>query len=155
VDRAIERFLDPTFADSRLARTQVATGPEWVGLIIGALIALAGIAIAYRVWVARPGTAARLQARLAPVHRFLVNKWYFDELIESLIVRPALLCGRFTDSVLERIVVGGGITGGTTGVIRAGSAAVRRWQTGFLRYYAAAMVVSMAGVALYFLISSS
>jgi NADH-quinone oxidoreductase subunit L len=59
------------------------------------------------------------------------------------------------DTVIERIVISGGITGGTLGVIRAGSAAVRRWQTGFLRYYAAAMIVSLAGVALYFLISST
>ena len=52
-------------------------------------------------------------------------------------------------------MVGGTITGGTLGVVRAGSAAVRRWQTGFLRYYAAAMVVGLFGVALYFLISAS
>jgi hypothetical protein len=39
--------------------------------------------------------------------------------------------------------------------VRAGSAAVRRFQTGFLRYYAAAMIVCLAGVALYFLVSSS
>jgi NADH-quinone oxidoreductase subunit L len=39
--------------------------------------------------------------------------------------------------------------------VRAGSAAVRRAQTGFLRYYAALMVVGLGGVALYFLISSS
>ena len=38
--------------------------------------------------------------------------------------------------------------------MRAGSAAVRRAQTGFLRYYAALMVVGLSGVALYFLISS-
>ncbi|MDQ6841986.1 MAG: hypothetical protein M3025_06135, partial [Actinomycetota bacterium] len=61
----------------------------------------------------------------------------------------------FTTAVLERVVVGEGITGGTLGVVRAGSAAVRRAQTGFLRYYAAAMVVALTGVALYFLVSSS
>jgi hypothetical protein len=32
---------------------------------------------------------------------------------------------------------------------------VRRWQTGFLRYYAAAIVVGMFAVSLYFLISST
>ena len=47
------------------------------------------------------------------------------------------------------------ITGGAVGVVRAGSAAVRRAQTGFVRYYAALMVVAISGVALYFLISSS
>ena len=51
-------------------------------------------------------------------------------------------------------MIGGGVTGGTVGVVRAGSALVRRAQTGFLRYYAAAMIVCVSGVALYFLISS-
>ena len=41
------------------------------------------------------------------------------------------------------------------GIVRAGSAAVRRLQTGFLRYYAAALVVGLSGIALYFLVSSS
>ena len=34
-------------------------------------------------------------------------------------------------------MISGGVTGGVTGVVRSGSAAVRRAQTGFLRYYAA------------------
>ncbi len=155
VDRGVERWLDPSFATSKLAHTQIATRAEWVGLVIGAVIAIVGIGIAYRLWVASPGTPRELRTRLAPVHRFLSNKWYFDELIDVLVVRPALLVGRVAESVFERIVIGGGVTGGTLGIVRAGSAAVRRWQTGFLRYYAAAMVVAMGAVALYFLISSS
>ncbi len=155
VDRGIERFLNPTFADSSLDHLNVSTRSEWLGLGIGAVIAITGIFIAYRLWVVSPEIPVRLRQRFSLVYRFLWNKWYFDELIDVLIVRPALLVGRVTESVLERIVITGGITGGTLGLVRAGSAAVRRWQTGFLRYYAAAMVVCMAGVALYFLISSS
>jgi NADH-quinone oxidoreductase subunit L len=153
VDAGVQRFLSPTFADSHLAEPSTTT--SWVGLVIGAAIGLTGIAIAYRIW-GRPSTiAATLRERLAPVHRFLVNKWYFDELIDFVVVRPALWLGRFAESVLERIVVAGAITGGTVGAVRAGSAAVRRFQTGFLRYYAGAMVVGVSGIALYFLISSS
>jgi NADH-quinone oxidoreductase subunit L len=155
VDDAVKRFLDPSFADSRLAHIQVHTGPAWVGLVIGAAIAAVGIAIAYRVWLAVPGTAGRLQARLAPLHTFLINKWYFDELIELVVVRPALWLGGLVSSVIERLLIGEVVTGGPVGAVRAGSAAVRRAQTGFLRYYAAAMIVCLAGIALYFLISSS
>jgi NADH-quinone oxidoreductase subunit L len=155
VDDAVTRFLAPTFADSRLAHIQVRSSPAWVGLVIGAVIAICGIAIAYRVWIARPGTASRLQARLPAIHRFLVNKWYFDELIDFTVVRPALWLGGVAQSVLERTVIGGGVTGGTVGAVRAGSAIVRRAQTGLVRYYAAAMIVCLSGVALYFLISSS
>jgi NADH-quinone oxidoreductase subunit L len=133
----------------------VPTGASWVGLIIGAVIALVGIGIAYRLWVAKPGIPLALRARLGGLHTFLLNKWYFDELIDFLIVRPAAWFGRAANTVLEQIVIGGTITGGTSGVVRAGSAVVRRWQTGFLRLYAAAIIAGLLGVALYFLIEAS
>jgi NADH-quinone oxidoreductase subunit L len=155
VDSSISRFLAPTFADSRLAGLEPSNGSAWVGLIIGAVIALLGITIAYRIWVAQVGTSARLETRFAAVHTFLLNKWYFDELIDFTVVRPVLWFGRFAESVLERGVVAGGVTGGTLGVVRGVSAGVRRLQTGFLRYYAAAMLAGVFGMALYFLISAA
>jgi NADH-quinone oxidoreductase subunit L len=155
VDDVVTRFLSPTFANSKFANVDIRTGSAWLGLIIGAAIAVVGIAIAYRIWVAAPGTATRIRERVPAIHRFLINKWYFDELIDFVVVRPTLWSGRFINTVLERVVIGGAVTGGTTGIVRAGSAAVRRAQTGFLRYYAAAMVVCLSGVALYFLISST
>ena len=92
------------------------------------MVAIFGIFVAYRIYVTRPGTAARLQTRFAAVHTVLANKWYFDELIDVVVVRPVLWLGRFTDTVLERGVIAEGITGGTTGVVRGLSAAVRRLQ---------------------------
>ena len=45
--------------------------------------------------------------------------------------------------------------GGTTGIVKAGSAAVRALQYGFLRAYAALLVLGIVAVAFYFLIQSS
>jgi NADH-quinone oxidoreductase subunit L len=123
--------------------------------VIGAAIALAGIGIAYRIWVLRPATATDARARLRWLHDFLSHKWYFDELIDLTVVRPALWLGRVADGVFERVIVTGVITQGTVSVVRAGSALVRRAQTGFLRYYAAFVIVGLTGVAFYFLVSSS
>jgi NADH-quinone oxidoreductase subunit L len=155
VDRAVERWLDPSFVDSKFAHVTVSTSAAWIGLVIGAAIALAGIAIAWRFWLAAPGTATTLRERFTPVYGFLAHKWYFDEAIDLLFVRPSLWVGNFTTSVLESIVVGGGITGGVSGAVRAGSAAVRRAQTGFVRYYVALMLVAIGGVGLYFLVSAA
>jgi NADH-quinone oxidoreductase subunit L len=154
VDDAVQGWLDPTFADSRLAKISVPTGTGWVGLVIGGVVAVIGIGIAYRVYVQQVGLAVRIRERVGPVHTFLVNKWYFDELIDFVIVRPAAWFGHVAGSVLERIVVGGAITGGATGLVRAGSAIVRRAQTGMVRYYAATMVVFITGVAAYFLVAA-
>jgi NADH-quinone oxidoreductase subunit L len=155
VDKGIEKFLEPTFVDSKFVNLHESTGTAWVGLIIGAVIALAAIATAYRIWIRSPAIAVSLRERLTPAYTFLWHKWYFDEGIDLLFVRPALWFGNFANTVLERIVVGGGITGGTTGLVRGFSAAVRRSESGFVRYYAALMVLATSGVALYFLISAA
>jgi NADH-quinone oxidoreductase subunit L len=114
-----------------------------------------GIGVAARIWLRDPAIAVRLRERFAPLYQFLVNKWYMDELINTLIVRPVLWFGRLVDTVLEPGVIGTAVTGGTVSVVRAGSAFVRRAQTGFLRYYAAVMILCLSGVAAYFLASSS
>jgi NADH-quinone oxidoreductase subunit L len=157
IDHVVSTFLAPSFTHTPLASAahEPTSSAAWVGLVIGALIGLGGIAIAYAVWVRQPGTAARCQAALPWLHRFLVNKWYFDELIDVVVVVPTLAIGRFVQAVLERIVISGGVTGGVTGAVRSGSAAVRRAQTGVLRFYAAAMVLGLSAVVLYFLISST
>ncbi|MGI8623119.1 MAG: NADH-quinone oxidoreductase subunit L [Solirubrobacteraceae bacterium] len=156
VTDAVQSFLEPTFADSKLYESvQASTGSAWVGLVAGAVIGLSGIALAYRLWVADRAAPARIQARLAALHGFLSHKWYFDELIDTVVVRPFAWFGRFGRNTFERLVVDGLVMGGTSGVVRAGSAAVRAIQSGFLRAYAALLIGGLAGLALYFLIAAS
>ena len=155
VDDVVTKFLEPTFADSQVRARRAG---DRLGLARAGdrrrdrrrrhrdrLPDLGG----------RPGHSTRVRERFPPSTAFLSHKWYFDELIDFLIVRPALWFGSVPQNVLERVVIAGAITGGTIGLVRAGSAAVRRAQTGFLRYYAAVMVVCVFAVALYFLISAT
>jgi len=154
VDDVVTKFLAPTFADSKYVHLQPSDGLITFGLILGTVIALAGIALAYRVWVLKPGSAAAWRARFAPAYELFVNKWFFDEAIDLLVVRPFAAFGNFSRRTFERVVVEGTLVDGTTSVVRAGSAAVRAIQTGFLRYYAALLLLGGAAVLLYFLISA-
>jgi NADH-quinone oxidoreductase subunit L len=155
VDDAITRFLAPTFAGSRLASHQPSTGTGWIGLVIGAAIGIAGIALAYRIWVLAPKTATAVRERFAPLYQLFVNKWYFDELIDYAIVRPALWFGQVVENIFDRELVTTGLTDGTVAVVGAVSAAVRRAQTGFVRYYVALMLLGISGVLIYLLASAS
>jgi NADH-quinone oxidoreductase subunit L len=150
----LEHFLDPSFADSRFG-----AGPSdtltVIGMIVATLVAAAGIYTAYVVWVLRPGTSERVRERFVPLYRLFVNKWYFDELIDTVVVRPFAWFGRFGQQTFERVVIDGLLVGGTTNIVKAGSAAARALQNGFLRAYAALLVLGMVGVALYFLIQSA
>ncbi len=154
VDFVIDDFLKPSFSDSSLYETHTRNGLLVLGLVLGTVLGLLGIAIAYRVWVARPGTAAAVQARTRALYELFVHKWYFDELIDLLVVRPVAWSGRFARDTFERLIVDDTLVGGTTGLIRAGSAAVRAAQSGFVRYYAALLVLGVAGVGFYFLLQS-
>ena len=64
-----------------------------------------------------PQRPAALQARFAGLHTFFVNKWYFDEAIDFLIVRPVAWLGRFARTTFERVVVDG-LVGGATALVR-------------------------------------
>jgi NADH-quinone oxidoreductase subunit L len=154
VSSELHHFLAPTFADSELYETLEPTASsEWIGLAVGGLIGLAGIAFAWSLW-GHDKQPVALRQRLAPLHTFFVNKWYFDELIDFLIVRPFAWSGRFANSTFERVFVNGALVGGSTGAVRTLSAAVRGIQSGYLRYYAALLLVGLTGLSAYFLISA-
>jgi NADH-quinone oxidoreductase subunit L len=154
VDTEVGKFLDPSFADSTL-HLDPSNGLIAFGLALGTVLGLGGIYIAYRVWVLQPGTSERVLERFAFLHRLFANKWYFDELIDLVVVRPAAWVGRFGQQTFERVVVNGVFVGGTTGIVKAGSAAARALQNGFLRAYAALLVLGLVAVAFYFLIQST
>jgi NADH-quinone oxidoreductase subunit L len=151
----IHDFLHPTFAESKYYdHLEPSDGFTAIGLVIGAVLGIAGIALAYRIWVQKPGTSARFQERFAPLHRLFANKWYFDELIDAVVVRPFAWFGRFGQQTFERVFVQGTLVDGTAGIVRAGSATVRALQSGLIRSYAALLVLGTVIVGLYFLLQS-
>ena len=150
----VEPALVPTAPIRPRTRLNAALGVV-VGLLLGAALGLGGIFVAWTVWVRKPGMAERVRTRFAPLHKLFVNKWYFDELIDLLIVRPASWFGRWGQQTFERVFVNGTLVGGTSGIVRAGSAAVRAAQSGFLRAYAALLLLGIVAVGLYFLIQSA
>jgi NADH-quinone oxidoreductase subunit L len=154
VDDVVTTFLDPVWEGSPLAAIEPSTLADWEGLGIGGIVALLGIGIAYVLYVARPELPGKLETRLRPLHTLFANKWYFDEAIDFLVVRPALAIGRFANRVFERFVVDGLVTG-TEGTVRGAGGVVRAVQNGFVRSYALLLIAGFAGLALYFLLSSS
>jgi NADH-quinone oxidoreductase subunit L len=155
ISDVIEKFLEPSFEDSRFHDTAPTDGAEVLGLVVGGVISIVAIGLAWWVYVREPGTATRLRERFPRVHAFLVNKWYFDELYDALFVRPVATFGGFGRRVIETDFVQGTIVGGATGIVRVGTSFARAIQTGYLRAYALLLLVGVAALTLYFLINSS
>ena len=154
VDHVITGFLHPVFEESIFEHIHPSAGAEWLGLGIGGVISLLGIGIAYLLYVKQPERPRALERRFRPLHTLFVNKWYFDEAIDLLVVRPALAIGRFADRTFERVVVDG-LVSGTEGTVRTAGGVIRAVQSGFVRGYALLLIAGFAGLALYFLLSSS
>ena len=89
------------------------------------------------------------------MHSFFVHKWYFDELIDLLIVRPVAWLGRFG---AQRVRARGRqrrVRGRHVGCRARRLGRGARRAVGFLRYYAALLALGVTALGLYFLIAAS
>src|SRR4051794_18253342 len=154
VDNVVESFLDGTFQGSKYADTIPSDRSAYIGLVVGGVLSIVGIAIAYLIYVRRPGISAELIQRFGRLHDFLENKWYFDEALDLLVVRPTLAIGRGANAFFERYLIQGLVVG-VTDLVRGAGAGVRGAQSGYLRSYALLLVTGFAGLGLYFLLQAS
>ena len=124
--------------------------PEWVKklpIVVGAV----GIVGAWVMYIAKPEWPAALVARIRPVHRFVYNKWFFDELYDRMFVRPSFVIGRGLWKSGDGAVIDGvgpdGIAAATLDLARRAS----RLQSGYVYHYAFAMLIGLVVLATWFL----
>src|SRR4051812_14371055 len=151
----LEKFLEPSFKDSQHFADIPSSGAEWTGLVIGGVISIAGIGLAYMLYMRRQGATLRLRDRAHGLHDFLSHKWYFDELYDRAVVQPIGGFGRFGRTVVESRFVQGFVVGGAVGVVRAGTNVARAVENGYVRAYALLLVIGVLALGLYFLVQSS
>ncbi len=81
-------------------------------MMLSLVVAGIGIGIAFLTYAAKKIDAEKVAQSLAPVHRFLVNKWYFDELYGWFAVGGTLGLTRvlrwFDDTIIDGAVNGSG-----------------------------------------------
>jgi len=111
-----------------------------------------GWALAYWFYIVNPSLPARLAAANPILYRFLLNKWYFDEIYEVIFVRSAKAIGRFLWKEGDgRLIDGFGPDGVSARVIDVARGVVRL-QSGYLYHYAFAMLIGVAALVTYFMI---
>ncbi|WP_416355625.1 NADH-quinone oxidoreductase subunit L [Aureimonas phyllosphaerae] len=105
-----------------------------------------GFLVAYIFYIRQPQRPAQMAARNPGLYKFLLNKWYFDELYDVLFVRSAKWLGRFLwkkgdVAVIDRLGPDG---------ISARALDVTGWvvrlQTGYLYHYAFVMLIGVAAL---------
>ncbi|HEY8591245.1 MAG TPA: NADH-quinone oxidoreductase subunit L [Sphingomicrobium sp.] len=108
---------------------------------------LIGLAIAYNNYIRRPGAAEGFVRTFPFIHRFVSNKWYFDELYDRIFVRPSLWLGRlFWHRGDEKTIDRFGPHGAAYAV-GFGNRITARFQSGYLYSYALVMLLGLIGAA--------
>ncbi|MFZ5789416.1 MAG: NADH-quinone oxidoreductase subunit L [Pseudomonadota bacterium] len=116
--------------------------PLWVKLAPLAM-GLIGIGIAYLFYVVAPGLPAALTSRVGALYRFLLNKWYFDELYDWLFVRPAQWLGYGLWKQGDGTLIDGLGPDGVSTVTRDLARRAGRLQTGYVYHYAFVMLIGV------------
>jgi len=116
--------------------------PKWVK--VSPFVAmLVGLITAMWFYIWNPSLPAKLAESQRPLHLFLLNKWYFDEIYDFLFVNPAKALGRFLWKKGDGRVIDGTINGVAMGIIPFFTRLAGRAQSGYIFTYAFAMVLGV------------
>jgi len=116
--------------------------PDWVKVSPFVAMVL-GFGLAWLFYIKSPSLPGRLATQQRPLYLFLLNKWYFDELYDWIIVRPAKWLGNFLWKKGDGRVIDGTLNGVALGIIPFFTRLAGRAQSGYLFHYAFAMVLGI------------
>jgi NADH-quinone oxidoreductase subunit L len=119
--------------------------PKWVKVSPFAAMIL-GLSLAWLFYIKNPSLPAALARQQAPLYRFLLNKWYFDEIYDAIFVRPAMWLGRQLWTKGDGAVIDGALNGVAMGIIPMLTRLAGRAQSGYVFTYAFAMVLGIAAL---------
>jgi NADH-quinone oxidoreductase subunit L len=147
---------------SEFFRQALALGPaeklfesaETLPLVLSMLptvMMIGGFLVAYQFYIRRPDIPEALARDQNLLYRFLLNKWYFDEIYDFLLVQPALRLGRLFWKGGDGFIIDGFGPDGVSARVLDVTRNVIRLQTGYLYHYAFAMLIGVAAAITWFM----
>jgi len=103
-----------------------------------------GFVIAWHFYIRRPDVPVELVRQHEVLYRFLLNKWYFDEIYDAILVRPTIRLGRLLWKGGDGWLIDGFGPDGVSARVLDVTRNVIRLQTGYLYHYAFAMLIGAA-----------
>jgi NADH-quinone oxidoreductase subunit L len=116
------------------------------------LMMIGGFLVAWYFYIRRPDVPKELARQQPVLYRFLLNKWYFDEIYDFLLVRPLLWLGRLLWKGGDGFIIDGLGPDGVSARVLDVTRNVIRLQTGYLYHYAFAMLIGVAVAVTWFMV---
>ena len=106
-------------------------------------VMITGLLIAWYGYIKNPRFPAAFVAQFEVLHRFLYNKWYFDELYNFLFVRPAFWLGRLFWKQGDIGIIDRFGPNGAAWAVLQGTRVAHKVQSGYLYSYALVMLLGL------------
>jgi len=113
-------------------------------------LALAGVAVAYYMYLVNPAVPAAIKRNVMPVFKLLENKYYLDWINENILARGARALGTGLWKGGDQTLIDGLVVNGSWKVVGAIAGVARKLQTGYLYHYALVMILGIFVLMTYF-----
>jgi NADH-quinone oxidoreductase subunit L len=143
VEEGAEFWKNSLYFDEHLmhAMHEVPAAVKWAPFAVMAI----GFVIAWYAYMRNPRFPAIFVEQFNVLHRFVYNKWYFDELYDFLFVRPAFWIGRVFWKLGDIGIIDRFGPNGAAWIVAKGSTYARKVQSGYLYSYALVMLLGLVG----------
>jgi NADH-quinone oxidoreductase subunit L len=146
----VEEFFRQALAQKPAIIEAIHHVPLWVKWSPFVMM-VAGFAVAAQFYLRDPSMPVRLARDHQLLYRFLLNKWYFDELYDCIFVRPAKWLGYTLWKRGDGWLIDGFGPDGVSARVLDVTRNVVRLQTGYLYHYAFAMLIGAALLTTWFM----
>ena len=107
------------------------------------IVMVIGFIGAWYAYIRNTSIPRQTAEQLGPVYRFVLNKWYFDELYNFIFVKPAFWLGRFFWKKGDEGTIDRFGPNGVAWVVSQGSGFAKKVQSGYLTSYALIMLLGL------------
>ncbi|MGH7322756.1 MAG: proton-conducting transporter membrane subunit, partial [Candidatus Rokuibacteriota bacterium] len=119
--------------------------PAGVLMAVSVLVALGGLAVAWRMYLGGGADFAKIGTPQSTVHRLLLHKYYVDEWYDRLFVQPTVHVARWCAQSFDLGVIDGAVNG-VAALVQRAAGTLRRYQTGFVMNYALSMLIGVVAL---------
>ena len=106
-------------------------------------LALAGVFMAWFLYIKQPAIPAQIAARSGLIYRALMNKYWLDDINQTVFAGGARNLGRLLWQIGDVKIIDGLLVNGTAHAVRWFSARIRVLQSGHLYDYAFTMIIGL------------
>ena len=125
--------------------------PFWF-LVLTPILVIISIPIAYYLFLRNKNLPEQIVKVNQPLYNFLINKWYFDEFYDSVIVKPSKRFGLFLWKFFDLKIIDGFGPDGVSNLVKKLSIKANKFQSGFIYQYAFIMLLGFSALLTFLIV---